>query len=66
MCTACFAWLHFLYITESVRVEPGNFILSPVVTARMGGCNGLKNVTKELRDVKKEELELEKQAYCGD
>ena len=53
MCTACFAWLHFLYVNESVRVEPGNFILSPVVTARMGGCNGLKNVTKELRDVKK-------------
>ena len=26
----------FLYITESVGVEPGILILSPVVTARMG------------------------------
>ena len=54
VCTACFAsWLHFLYITGSDGVKPGNLILSPLVTARMGSfCNGLKNVSKGLRDVK--------------
>ena len=48
MCAAC---LHFLYITESVGVEPGILILSPVVTARMG-LQRSENVTKGLRDVK--------------
>ena len=43
----------FVYITESGGVEPGILILSPVVTARVRlQCNGLKNVTKGLRDVK--------------
>ena len=40
-------------------------ILSPVVTARMG-LQRFENVTKGLRDIKKEELVLEKQAYFGD
>ena len=66
MCTACCAsWQHFLYITGNDGVKPGILILSPVVTARMGSFyNGLKNVSKGLRDVKefKEELVLEKQA----
>ena len=43
--------MHFLCITGSVGVEPGILILSPVVTARIR-LNGLKNVSKELRDVK--------------
>ena len=50
VCTACFSCLHFLYITESVGVEPGIVILSPVVTSRMG-LQRSEKCQKGLRDV---------------
>ena len=40
MCTVCYAWLHFLYITESVWVEPG--ILGAIHSTKLSGNFGPK------------------------
>ena len=53
VCTASFAWLHFLYITGNDGVSPGILILSPVVTARMGlqrQCCQLSRIIRETPD----------------
>ena len=51
-------------MTESVGVEPGILILSPVVTARLGLQRSEKCHKGIERCERKEELVLEKQAYC--
>ena len=50
MCSACFAWLHFLYKTSALNME---FSYFPRLWLLEWGCNGLKIVTKGLRDVNK-------------
>ena len=42
VCTACFPWLHFLYITGSVEVEPKILIQIPQLWLLEWGCNRLK------------------------
>ena len=66
MCTACFAWLHFLYyITESVRFEPG-FSYFLQLWRKEWACNGLKNVTKGWRDVKEGGISARKAGLLWD
>ena len=46
-----FAWLHFVYIIESIGVEPGILILSPVVIARgASGKAGNRNLESGIRN----------------
>ena len=69
VCTACFPWLHFLYITGTVEVEPKILIQIPQLWLLEWDCNRLKKILKGIERYESQEGGIsagKQQPKCGD